>query len=147
MRVLIQRVQKASVEIDQKIHTSIEAGLLLFLGIHQKDTQKEADYLIKKCLELRLFSDEQDKMNLSALDLNKEILLVSQFTLYGSCTQGRRPEFTQAAPPVQAKVLYNYFLQTLKKLYPHVQAGVFGAKMNISLVNDGPITLWLDKEP
>ncbi len=147
MRILIQRVKNASVEIENKVHAEIGPGLLLFLGIHHKDTQQEANYLAKKCVELRLFSDAQDKMNHNITQKEGEILVVSQFTLYGTCIKGRRPEFTQSAPSSQSKPLYEHFVKKLMELYPKVQTGVFGADMAVHLINDGPVTFWLEKNP
>lgn len=146
MRILIQRVLQASVHIDQKEHAKIGPGLLVFLGIHKNDTEKEADALVQKCLNLRLFSDENDKMNLSVEEVMGEILVVSQFTLYGNCFSGRRPEFTRSAHGEKAKVLYQYFVEQMEKKYQAIKTGVFAAKMEIQLINDGPVTFSLEKE-
>ena len=146
MRILVQRVSKASVTIDQKVHSQIGPGLLIFLGIHKEDKEAHASWLAEKCTHLRLFSDTQDKMNLSVQDIEGEILIVSQFTLYGSCKAGRRPEFTQSARGEQAETLYEYFVSEVTKQYPEVQTGVFGAYMEVELVNDGPVTFMIEKE-
>lgn len=144
MRILIQRVLQASVTVNQKITGQIKQGLLLFVGIHAEDEKKDADYLIKKCLELRLFSDQEDKMNLSVQDISGELLVISQFTLYASCQKGRRPSFTESAKELTAKRLYDYFVTTLKKQYPKVQTGIFKADMKVELINDGPVTFLLE---
>ncbi len=146
MRILVQRVSKASVTIDQKIHSQIGPGLLIFLGIHKEDKEAYASWLAEKCAHLRLFSDAGGKMNLSVQDIQGEILIVSQFTLYGSCLAGRRPEFTQSARGEQAEALYEYFVSQVTKQYPEVQTGVFGADMKVELVNDGPVTFMIEKE-
>lgn len=145
MRVLIQRVLNASVTIEGEQTASINRGLLIFLGVQHEDTEAEANALAKKCAELRIFSDESDKMNLSVQDISGEILVVSQFTLYGTCTKGRRPEFSMAAKGETALSLYQHFIQKLREIYPKVETGHFGADMKIALTNDGPVTLWIEK--
>ncbi len=145
MRVLIQRVLKASVTIDQKMHSQIGPGLLLFLGVHTQDTQKQADWLADKCVSLRLFEDKNSSFNQSVLEIQKDLLIVSQFTLYGSCHKGRRPEFTQAAKGEVARNLYNHFIEKISKHPLNIQTGVFGADMQIELVNDGPVTLLIER--
>lgn len=147
MRILIQRVLSASVHIEQKEQAKIGPGLLVFVGIHKEDTQKEAEALIQKCLTLRLFSDKNDKMNLSIEEVEGEILIVSQFTLYGNCFSGRRPEFTQSAHGDKAKALYHYFVEQMVKKYPKIKTGVFAAKMEVQLINDGPVTFMVEKKP
>lgn len=145
MRILIQRVLNAEVIIDKKAHAKIGKGLLIFVGIHKIDTEKEAKWLAQKCTSLRLFSDGEKKMNLSIDQVEGEILIVSQFTLYGSCLAGRRPEFTESAKGEKASELYNYFAAQVKEIYPRVQTGVFAADMKVKLVNDGPVTFMIEK--
>jgi len=143
VRIVLQRVSHASVEVDGVLSGSIERGILLLLGIAKEDSQQDADYLIQKVIHLRMFPDGQGKMNRSVIDIGGAILVVSQFTLYGDCTKGRRPSFDRAAPPDQAHGLYNYFLERLST-YVAVQSGVFQAHMNVSLLNDGPVTFLLE---
>lgn len=144
MRILIQRVSQASVTIEGHKTAQINQGLLVFLGVHHSDHEKQAEYLANKCTHLRVFCDKQGKMNHSIQDIDGEILIVSQFTLYGTCTKGRRPEFTQAAKEELALSLYHTFIEEVKKIHPKVQTGHFGADMKIELINDGPITLSID---
>ena len=144
MRIVIQRVKNAKVDIGSKTVSQIKSGALVFLGIEQNDTENEADYLVSKLINLRFFEDESNKMNLSIVDLNKEVLAVSQFTLYGDCRKGRRPSFSSAMPPDKAKGLYDYFVNKLNGYSVPVKQGVFGAKMEISLINDGPVTFIID---
>ncbi|ADO76842.1 D-aminoacyl-tRNA deacylase [Halanaerobium praevalens] len=146
MRAVVQRVKKAEVKIDSKVTAKIKAGLLVFLGIGKEDEYQDADYLLEKIINLRIFEDEAEKMNLSALDLNKELLLVSQFTLFGDCRKGRRPSFFEAAPPNEAKKIYNYFVKEAEKSELKIETGKFQAMMDISLVNDGPVTMLIDSK-
>ena len=145
MRVLLQRVKHASVEIDGELVGKIGAGLLLFLGVGNGDTRAEADFLADKCIGLRIF-EEDGKMNVSLADVGGEILLVSQFTLYADARKGRRPSYTDAAPPAVSEPLYEYFAQRLRDAGVHVETGRFGADMKVSLLNDGPVTIMLEKE-
>lgn len=145
MRVLIQRVKYAKVEVDQKMVGEIDKGLLLFLGIHQDDTENQLDYLVKKVIDLRIFEDENGKMNLSLNDVYGDILLVSQFTLYANCDRGRRPDFIQSAPPQKANELYELFAKKLRENSIKTETGIFGADMKVSLLNDGPVTIMLEK--
>ncbi len=145
MRVLIQRVKYAKVEVDQKTVGEIDKGLLLFLGIHQDDTEIQLDYLVKKVIDLRIFEDENGKMNLSLKDVYGDILLVSQFTLYANCDRGRRPDFIQSAPPQKANDLYELFAKKLRENSIKTETGIFGADMKVSLLNDGPVTIMLEK--
>lgn len=145
MRILIQRVRKASVIIEDNVHAQIEQGLLIFVGIHYQDTVEHAKWLANKCIALRLFDDSQGKMNLSIEEIKGEILIVSQFTLYGNCMAGRRPEFTQAAKGNSAHILYQAFVHEVTKLYPKVKTGIFAAAMQIDLINDGPVTFMIVK--
>ncbi len=146
MKVVIQRVKESSVKVDNKISGQIASGLLVLLGIGRDDGKKDVDYLADKIVNLRVFEDEDGKMNLSAIDLKKEILLVSQFTLYGDCFKGRRPSFFNAAPPEEAEKLYDYFLEKVSDYPLNVEAGVFQAMMDVSLINDGPVTLIIDTD-
>lgn len=146
MRALVQRVKNASVEVDKKNIGNIEEGLLVFLGIGEADSKDNVDYLVEKIVNLRIFEDDDNKMNLSALDLKKDILIVSQFTLYGDCSQGRRPSFFTAAPPDRAEILYDYFVKKFYDTELHVETGRFKAMMDVKLVNDGPVTLWIDTD-
>ncbi len=146
MRAVVQRVKKAEVKVDSKTTGEISSGLLVFLGVGKEDNRKDADYLLDKIINLRIFEDENDKLNLSAIDLNKEIMLVSQFTLFADCRQGRRPSFFEAAPPVEAEKLYDYFVKQAKKSELKVETGQFQAMMDVSLVNDGPVTILVDSK-
>ncbi len=144
MRIIIQRVTQAKVEVDSQVTGVIAAGMLVFLGVGQGDDEAAADTLIEKMVLLRIFDDDQGKMNLSALDTKAEFLIVSQFTLYGDCSKGRRPSFDKAADPKSANQLYEYFIEQLKKKGLKVETGRFGAMMDVSLVNDGPVTFFLE---
>ncbi len=144
MRLLIQRVKEARVEVDGSVAGSIGPGLLVLLGIAKGDTAKEADYLIDKMLGLRIFPDAEYKMNLSVADTAGGVLVVSQFTLYGDVRKGRRPSFDAAAPPEQARELYEYFVAQARLKHPRVETGVFQAVMAVHLVNDGPVTILCD---
>ena len=146
MRAVVQRVKSAKVEVNAKITGEIDSGLLVFLGIGKEDNRKDADYLLEKIINLRIFEDDEDRLNLSALDLNKDLLLVSQFTLFGDCRQGRRPSFFEAAPPAEAEKLYDYFVEKAKKSRLKIETGEFQAMMDISLVNDGPVTILVDSK-
>jgi len=146
MRLLIQRVTSATVCIDDKPFSAIGKGLLVLLGITHSDNLQTIQRLTRKLTELRIFEDSQGKMNLSIKDVQGEILLVSQFTLYADCRRGRRPDFINAAQPGQAEELYNAFIEELKMTEVPVQTGVFAADMQISLVNDGPVTILLDSD-
>lgn len=144
MRIVIQRVTSAKVEVEEKIVGSIGKGALVFFGAHKEDSASQTLWLAQKLVNLRIFADSQDKMNLSLLDIQGEVLIVSQFTLYGDCSEGRRPAFTDAAPPEIAKSFYEKFIAEVTEQKLRVQTGMFGARMQVSLVNDGPITLILD---
>jgi len=144
MRLLIQRVREARVTIAGSIHSAISAGLLVLVGIGRFDTIAEADYLVEKLLGLRIFPDEEGKMNRSVSDAGGSLLIVSQFTLYGDCRRGKRPSFDQAAPPDQAMKLYEHFVQAARRSSVPVETGVFQATMQIHLINDGPVTIWMD---
>jgi D-aminoacyl-tRNA deacylase len=146
MKVVLQRVRSARVTVDGAVIGLIGPGLLLLLGVHHSDTHAYADFLAAKCAELRIFPDAEGKMNLSAKDLNLEALVVSQFTLYGQCDKGRRPNFMDAAEPGLAEKLYLYFVTALRGQLEKVETGQFGAMMQVELVNDGPVTLILTRE-
>lgn len=144
MKALIQRVKRASVTIDGKLFSSINAGMLIFLGVSKSDGRENAEKLAKKLLSLRIFEDENGKMNRSIVDERLELLVVSQFTLCGDCKKGTRPSFDEAAPPDKAVVLYDYFVELLRASGLKVETGKFQAMMNVELINDGPVTFWLD---
>ena len=145
MKLVIQRVKHATVAVESEVISSIGNGLLVLIGISVEDDGTEIEWLAKKTVELRIFEDEQNKMNLSLQDVEGEILLVSQFTLYGSCKKGRRPDFLNAAKPDKAEKLYLEFAEALKKNDIFPKLGKFGEHMNISLLNDGPVTMILEK--
>jgi len=144
MRTVIQRVGCASVAVEGKLISEIKSGLLILLGISCDDSEKDAQYLVDKIVNLRIFEDENGKMNLSACDLKKEIMVISQFTLYGDCRKGRRPSFTQSMDPEKAEQLYEFFINQLILKGFEVKKGIFGAKMHISLINEGPVTFVID---
>jgi D-aminoacyl-tRNA deacylase len=144
LRIVLQRVKHAQVSVNGSITGRIDEGLLILIGIHKDDTPAQADLLADKCANLRIFADKEGKMNLSLTDFGGQTLVVSQFTLYGDCRKGRRPSFTEAAAPAKGNELYTYFVQKMKTLCPVVATGVFGAMMDVELVNDGPVTFVLD---
>lgn len=147
MRIVIQRVLEASVEIDGKIISKINKGLLVLLGIENLDKNLDADYLIQKLINLRIFSDDAGKMNLSLDDVHGELLIVSQFTLHASTKKGNRPSYIRAARPEMAVPLYNYFIQQLQLVIKKpIQTGEFGADMRVCLTNDGPVTIIIDSK-
>ena len=144
MRALVQRVSRASVTIDGRVHGAIDKGFLVLLGITEGDTEADARYLADKCVGLRVFTDENDKMNRSLADVGGGLLVVSQFTLYGDCSHGRRPSFIAAARPDTAIPLYECFVARCRESGLPVETGEFGAHMEIELLGDGPVTLWMD---
>lgn len=146
MRVVVQRVKHASVTINESVNGKINNGFLVLLGIQSTDSEQDVDYLVKKVTNLRIFSDENDKMNLSLKDVNGELLIVSQFTLYANCKEGNRPSFVEAAKPDVAIPLYEYFVSECKKIIPVVETGIFGADMKVDLLNDGPVTIIMDSK-
>ena len=146
MRAVIQRVSHASVEVEGEITGEIEEGLLVLLGVARDDTEAEADYLAEKITNLRIFNDEQGKMNRSLLDTGGAMLVVSQFTLYRDARRGRRPSYTDAAEPEKANALYQYFVERVRAQSIRVETGVFRAMMKVRLTNDGPVTILLDSK-
>ena len=148
MIALVQRVQKAAVTVENETIARIDQGLLIFLGIHSRDTHLEADWLVRKCINLRIFPDHQKQMNLSVQDIHGAILLVSQFTLYGNAKRGSRPSFTEAANARIAQPLYDYVKEKFSsELGRTIASGSFGASMQARLVNDGPVTFWIERPP
>ena len=145
MKVVVQRVKHASVTVEGKTVGKIEKGFLVLLGVSHEDTKENADYLVKKVCNLRVFEDENEKMNLALKDVEGEILVISQFTLYADCSQGNRPSFINAAKPDIAEPLYEYFCQECEKNNSHVEKGLFGADMKVELLNDGPVTIVIEK--
>jgi D-tyrosyl-tRNA(Tyr) deacylase len=146
MRAVVQLSDCASVTVNQQEISSIQAGLTIFLGVGQDDTEQDAQYLAEKIVNLRIFPDEAGKMNLSLKDINGELLVVSQFTLYGDCRKGRRPSFDTAAPPQNAMALYETFVQLCRNMGIHVFCGQFQAEMIVRLTNHGPVTILLDSK-
>ena len=145
MKLVIQRVKNASVDVDKKTVGKIGNGFLVLLGIKTSDTIQDADYLVRKLINLRVFTDENDKMNLALKDINGELLIISQFTLYGDCKKsGNRPSFSDAAKSEIAIPLYEYFVNECKKQIPIVETGIFGADMKVNLLNDGPVTIIIE---
>ena len=144
MRAVVQRVKSASVTVDGKPISEIGEGLLIFHGVAQEDTSADLDYLTNKIANLRIFEDDEGRMNRSLLEIGGEALVVSQFTLYGDCHKGRRPSFIDAAPPDKAEALYQQLIQALSNLGIPVKSGIFQAMMDVKLVNDGPVTILLD---
>ena len=146
MRLLVQRVSSAQVDVDSKTVGKINNGFLVLIGVTHTDTREIADYLVKKLCNLRVFKDENSKMNLSIKDVDGELLIVSQFTLYADCQHGNRPSFVNSARPDMANELYKYFVEKCKREVEKVETGIFGADMKVSLLNDGPVTIMLEKE-
>ena len=146
MKLVIQRVKNAKVEVEGNIVGKIGKGFLVLVGITHTDTKKEADYLVKKLCKLRIFEDENGKMNLGLKDVGGELLIISQFTLYADCRKGNRPSFIQAGKPDMANNLYEYIIAECKNKISNVQHGIFGADMKVSLINDGPFTIILDSD-
>lgn len=144
MKFVVQRVKKAQVDVEGKTVGKIDKGFLVLIGITHEDTRETADYLVKKLINLRIFEDTNEKMNLSLKDVNGSLLLVSQFTLYADCSSGNRPSFTNAAKPDFANELYEYVVEKCKEQIEVVQTGIFGADMQVELLNDGPVTIILD---
>ncbi len=148
MVALVQRVREASVEVDGEVTGAIGAGLMILLGVHKDDTEREVEWLARKCANLRIFRDDAGLMNRSVLAVGGEVLVVSQFTLYGNAAKGNRPSFIDSARPEQAEALYETFVEALNThLGKSVATGVFGAMMEVHLINDGPVTLWVERKP
>lgn len=145
MRIVIQRVKNASVRVDGVESGSIQKGLLLLVGVHESDTEEQLEWCCGKILKLRIFNDDEGKMNLSLQDIEGEILVVSQFTLYGNMKKGTRPSFIEAAKPEKAEGIYNQMIKKLQKSGLRVESGMFGAMMEVDFINDGPVTLVLDR--
>ncbi len=146
MRAVIQRVREARVTVNKKIVGAIEDGLMILLGVGQNDSQEDIAWLVKKIVNMRIFSDDDDKMNLSVLDIGGAALVISQFTLFASTKKGNRPSYINAAKPELANQLYQDFLTTLNKELEQVEAGIFAADMKVSLTNDGPVTIIIDSK-
>ena len=145
MKALVQRVKSASVTINGELFSSIGAGMLVFVGVTKSDEKNNAEKLAQKLLSLRIFEDDNEKMNRSVVDEKLEMLVVSQFTLCGDCKKGTRPSFDEAAHPIKAVELYEYFVECLKQSGLNVRTGQFQAMMDVTLVNDGPVTFWVEK--
>ena len=147
MKIVIQRVQSASVVIEDSTVGAIKQGLLLLVGVGPEDTKEDLEYAVRKIVNMRIFSDEEGKINRSIEDVGGEVLVVSQFTLYADCKKGNRPSFTNAGSPAEAERLYEYFLEECRKEFGKVEHGIFGAEMKVSLENDGPFTvIWDSRE-
>lgn len=144
MKLVVQRVKESSVKVDGEVVGKINKGFMVLVGIKQGDTKKEADFLVNKLLNLRIFEDENEKMNLSIQDVKGELLLISQFTLYGDASHGNRPSFIEAERPEKANELYKYFCEECNKIV-HVETGKFQEHMDVSLINDGPVTIIIEK--
>lgn len=146
MIALIQRVSRASVKVDEETVGAIDDGMLILLGVHKTDTSAELEWLVNKTVQLRIFEDEEGKMNRSLVDVGGQALVVSQFTLYANTAKGNRPSFINSAPPDIAEPLYNEFITSLEQHLPSpVACGVFGAMMDVELINSGPVTIWLER--
>ncbi|MFH1359529.1 MAG: D-aminoacyl-tRNA deacylase [Candidatus Omnitrophota bacterium] len=146
MKIVIQRVKNASVSVDTQVVGQIQKGMVILLGVDKDDTEKDLDYCVKKCAELRMFEDEQDKMNLCAKEVDGAALVVSQFTLLGNCDKGRRPSFDAAADPQKGEEFYNLFVEKLKQQGICVETGRFRAMMDVALINDGPVTFVIESK-
>ena len=144
MRIIIQRVSSASVEVEGEVVSEIKKGFLILVGVTHDDSDSDVKYIINKILKLRVFPDENGVMNRNIVEIDGDVLCVSQFTLYGDCRKGNRPSYMDAMSPEQAKKFYSEFVSKLSKSYKTVKDGIFGAQMNVSLVNDGPITILID---
>ncbi|MEG0133902.1 MAG: D-aminoacyl-tRNA deacylase [Clostridium sp.] len=146
MRAVVQRVKSSKVEVEDKIIGEIGKGINLLVGISKEDTKEDIDYIVRKVLGMRIFEDEDERMNFSLQDVQGELLLISQFTLYGDCRKGKRPDFMQAQGGEVAKELYNELIEAFRKEIPNLQTGEFGADMTVEIINDGPVTLLLESK-
>ncbi|MBR4724037.1 MAG: D-tyrosyl-tRNA(Tyr) deacylase [Clostridia bacterium] len=146
MTCVLQRVHRASVSVDGKVCGEIEKGILVFLGVCDEDTEQDIKWLADKIIGLRIFEDENEKMNFSLADIGGGLLIISQFTLFGNCKKGRRPDFTSAGNPEIAKAMYEKFIDYCQKSFKDVESGIFGADMKVDLENDGPVTLIIDSK-
>jgi len=146
MKVVVQRVSEASVEVNGKVISSIGKGLLVLAAYRKDDNEANLDWMARKCLELRIFEDESGRMERSVIDEEGDVLIVSQFTLYGECRKGRRPSYTRSASFEEARDLHGSFVEMVSLYYPRVKEGIFGAKMKVRLINDGPVTLIIEKD-
>lgn len=146
MRAVVQRVKKASVKVDDTIIAGIGKGILIYLGVGRLDDSSDIDYLVNKVIGLRIFEDEDEKMNLSVSDIEGEVLVISQFTLYGDVRKGKRPSFTDSAPPSIGNDFYNIFVEKIRQMNLKVETGEFGAHMEVDYINDGPVTILLDSK-
>lgn len=146
MRAVIQRVSKASVKVDNQIVSEIDSGMVVLLGVKKGDTKEDAELLAKKTVNLRIFSDKEDKMNLSLSDISGKVIVVSQFTLYANCKKGRRPSFIEAALPEEADILYKYYIQKIENENIIVKTGIFQTMMQVEIINEGPVTIVLDSD-
>ena len=147
MRIVVQRVTKATVHIDEKPYAQIKTGLVVFIGIEHNDDESDADYLASKCSTLRVFDDENGKMNLSLNDVEGSLLLISQFTLHAMTKKGNRPSFIRSAKPEEANILYEYFIRKIKSIVKNeIKTGVFGSNMQVELINSGPVTILIDSK-
>ncbi len=147
MRLVVQRVRQGSVEVDGEVCGRIEVGLVVLIGVHTDDGEQQVDFCADKCVHLRIFEDDEGRMNRSLLDAGGAMLAISQFTLYGDCRKGRRPSFDAAAKPVHAQALYEHFIDRVAGYKVHVEQGVFGAHMQVQIDNDGPVTLVIESPP
>ena len=145
MKIVVQRVKEAKVEVNENVVGKINKGFLVLLGVTHEDEKEQADYLVKKLCNLRVFEDEKGKMNLALKDVDGELLIVSQFTLYSDCSNGNRPSFTNAARQDKANKLYEYFCSECEKNNIKIEKGIFGADMKVSLINDGPVTIIIER--
>jgi D-aminoacyl-tRNA deacylase len=146
MRLLVQRVSAAKVVANSSTVGAIGTGLLVFIGVSQADSREDADYLLDRLSGIRIFPDAEGKMNLNIEQAGGSLLLISQFTLYADCRRGRRPSFDKAAPPEQARILYEYFIERARRLPVPVETGIFQETMQVELINQGPVTIWMDSE-
>lgn len=146
MRAVVQRVKSSKVEVDNKVISEIGKGINLLVGISKEDTKEDIDYIVRKVLGMRIFEDEDERMNFSLQDIEGELLIISQFTLYGDCRKGKRPDFMKAQGGDAARELYNELVEAFKKEIPNLKTGEFGADMKVEIINDGPVTLLLESK-